>query len=63
MTVCSNRTDDPGFFTSCFTANGFKPCLCGEQVAEELKAQEDAARRMANGRRAEELAALRGDVQ
>jgi hypothetical protein len=43
MTVCSNRDDDPGFFTSCFTANGFKPCLCGTQVAEELKAQEGAA--------------------
>lgn len=35
MSVCANRTDSPGFFTSCVHAlNG--PCLCGQQVAEDL---------------------------
>jgi len=43
MTVCSNRDDDPGFFTSCWAANGRVGCVCGTQVAEELKAQEGAA--------------------
>lgn len=33
--ICANRTDSPGFFTSCEHAlNG--PCICGEQVAADL---------------------------
>lgn len=32
MTVCGNRTDDPGFFTPCTTATGRKACVCGDQV-------------------------------
>lgn len=40
MTVCSNRTDDPGFFTSCWAANGRQGCLCGKQVEAE---QEESA--------------------
>lgn len=39
MTVCSNRTDSPGFFTSCWEANGHKACLCGAEV----EAEEDVA--------------------
>lgn len=35
MTVCANRSDSPGFFTSCHQANG-GPCVCGAQVAAEL---------------------------
>lgn len=35
MSVCGNRTDSPGFFTSCQHAlNG--ACICGAQLAEEL---------------------------
>lgn len=40
MTVCGNRTDTPGSFTSCAAA---RPggCVCGQQVAAELE-HEDA---------------------
>lgn len=34
MPVCGNRTDDPGFFTSCNVALG-GPCECGTQVQAE----------------------------
>lgn len=37
MAVCANRTDSPGFFTSCVDAN-HGPCLCGKQVMAELVA-------------------------
>lgn len=33
MTVCANRSDDPGFFTPC------KQCPCGAAVKAELEAQ------------------------
>lgn len=36
MTVCANRTDNPGFFTSCAAASGWNGCPCGQQVAAEL---------------------------
>lgn len=36
MSVCGNRTDTPGFFTSCREANGKNGCICGQQLAAEL---------------------------
>jgi hypothetical protein len=39
MTVCANRTDDPGFFTSCWAACGGS-CVCGQQVAAETETSE-----------------------
>jgi len=39
MTVCANRTDSPGFFTSCWDANGRTACLCGAAVAAESDAR------------------------
>lgn len=43
MTVCANRTDDPGFFTPCFRyADGVKHiCQCAADVKGE---QETAVR-------------------
>lgn len=35
--ICANRTDTPGFFTSCRSANGDEGCVCGKQVEAELK--------------------------
>jgi len=35
VTVCSNRSDDPGFFTPCWR------CLCGKEVEAELAAEEE----------------------
>ena len=35
MSVCGNRTDSPGFFTSCEHALG-RPCVCAAQVLAEL---------------------------
>lgn len=43
MTVCANRTDDPGFFRSCVDAN-HNACVCGAQVlAETIAAEKQAA--------------------
>lgn len=39
MTVCGKRTDNPGFFTSCWEASGRQGCPCGKQVEAELVAQ------------------------
>lgn len=33
MSVCSQRTDTPGFFTTCLAACG--GCRCGEEVRAE----------------------------
>lgn len=44
MAVCANRTDEPGFFTSCVDAN-HGPCVCGNQViAEAIEAGQDTRR-------------------
>lgn len=37
MTVCANRSDDPGFFTPC------KQCPCGAAVKAELAAEKATA--------------------
>lgn len=34
--ICANRTDDPGFFTSCAEASGWHGCPCGQELAAEL---------------------------
>lgn len=35
MAVCANRTDTPGFFTSCAEASGWHGCTCGKEVEAE----------------------------
>jgi len=37
MSVCANRTDSPGFFTSCWESLGRKVCLCGAEVEAEIE--------------------------
>lgn len=37
MTVCAQRSDDPGFFTPCHTRD--RTCVCGQQVRADLAAQ------------------------
>lgn len=39
MTICANRTDDPGFFTSCDSACG-RPCPCAAEVREAREEDE-----------------------
>lgn len=36
MTICGQRTDTPGFFTSCDAACG-EPCRCAAQVRAEME--------------------------
>lgn len=36
MTVCSQRSEDPGFFIPCHQLG--RTCVCGDQVRDEIKA-------------------------
>lgn len=41
MSVCAQRTESPGSFTSCREALG-EPCVCGAKVEAELLEEVDA---------------------
>lgn len=42
MTVCGNRTDEPGFFTACTSATSCRRCVCADQVKAEQKQQQQS---------------------
>ncbi len=39
MTVCANRSDNPGFFTPC--TSGGRRCVCADQVAADQQSDLD----------------------